>query len=77
MSVVYSVLQSGRNSFFSGVLMDSVNMKFRDNDSFLDQIYEKPISFFNLYHNDVNFYNNNIHKILAYHIFGENYCLHP
>ena len=40
--------------FWGNVVLDSVNMAYRDEDSILDQIYEKQI-FLNLYNEDLNF----------------------
>ena len=40
----YSVMQSDRNSFGGDVVLDSFNMSYRDEDSILDQKYEKQIS---------------------------------
>ena len=40
----YSVMQSDGNSFCGDVVMDSFNTSYRDEDSILDQKYEKQIS---------------------------------
>ena len=47
----YSVMQSDRNNFCGDVVLDSFNMAYKDKDSILDKIYEKPI-FYVLYHKD-------------------------
>ena len=36
-------MQSDRNNFCGDVILDSVNMVFKDEDSISDQIYEKQI----------------------------------
>ena len=48
---LYSVMQSDRNR---DVILDSVNMTYRDEDRILDQIYEKQI-FWDLYYQDFEF----------------------
>ena len=37
----YSVMQLDGSSFYGDVVLDSMNMAFRDKDSILDQIYGK------------------------------------
>ena len=41
---VYSVMQSDGNSFGGDVVLDSFNMLYRDEDSMLEQKYEKQLS---------------------------------
>ena len=40
LSLLYSVMQSDRNSFGGDVVSDSFNKPFRDEENILDQIYE-------------------------------------
>ena len=47
----YSVMQSDWNSFRGDVVLDSVNVAYRDEDSILDQIYLKQI-FLDFYYED-------------------------
>ena len=39
----YMVMQTDGNRFWRDVVLDSVNMEFRDEDNILDQICEKQI----------------------------------
>ena len=48
---MYSVMKSDGNSFCGDVVLDSFNTAYRDEDSILDQKYEKQISW-DLYHED-------------------------
>ena len=50
----YSVTQSLLNSFLGVVIVDSLNMVYGDEDSILDQIYEKQI-FSAFYSEDLKF----------------------
>ena len=47
-------MQSDGNSFCADVVLDGVNMTYRDEDNILDQIYEKKI-YSVLYDKDLNF----------------------
>ena len=51
---IYSVIQSDGNSFCGDVVLDSFNIVYSDEDSILDQKYEKWI-FWNLYYEDLKF----------------------
>ena len=50
-SIQYSVMQSDGSSFCGDVVLDGFNMSYRDEDSILEQKYEKQISW-DLYHED-------------------------
>ena len=47
-------MKSDGNRFFGDVVLDSVNMEYRDEDSNSDQIYENQI-FSVLYYEDLKF----------------------
>ena len=47
-------MQSGENSFFGEVVLDSFIISYRDEDSIIDQKYEKQI-FPALYYEDFKF----------------------
>ena len=51
-------MQSDGNSFCGDVVLDSFNMQYRDEDSILDQIHEKPI-FSNFLYADLKFFREN------------------
>ena len=42
--IIYSVMQSDQNSFYSVVVLGSVNMALRDEANILKQIFGKQIS---------------------------------
>ena len=42
--MIYSVMQSDWKRFYGDVVLDWFNMYYRDEDSILDQKYEKQIS---------------------------------
>ena len=86
-------MQSDRGSCCGDVVLDSVNMVFRDEDSLLDQIYEKQICLNSYYEYLIFFmlltimhilnYNSTLLQglknpnIFASHIFGIKQCLSP
>ena len=47
-------MQSDGNSFGGDVVLDSVNMSYRDEDCILDPIYEKQM-FLNMHDKDIKF----------------------
>ena len=51
---IYSVMQSDGSSFWGDVVLDSFNMEYRDEGSFLDQQYENK-NFWDLYYKDFKF----------------------
>ena len=51
---IYRVMQSDRKSFCGDVVLDSVNMTYRDADSIWDQKYENQI-YWDLYYEDFKF----------------------
>ena len=53
-SKVYSVMQSDGNGFCGDVVLDGFNMYYRDEDSILEQSYQKKISL-NFYYEDLLF----------------------
>ena len=49
--VRFSVMQSNGNRFCGDVVLEGVNMAYRDTDNTLDHVYEKQI-FFDFFHED-------------------------
>ena len=50
------MMQVDRNSFCDNVVLDSVNMAFRDEDSFLDHIYDEKQIWLNFHDDDFIYY---------------------
>ena len=55
---IYSVMQSDGKSFGEDVVLDSVDMAYREEDSILDQIYEiyENKYFLDIYNEDFDFF---------------------
>ena len=51
---MYSVMKSDGNSFCGGVVFDSLNMAYAEEDSMSNQNYEKQI-FWDLYYEEFKF----------------------
>ena len=55
-SVICTASHLNNNDSFCGdVVLDSLNMEYRDKDSILDQMYQKQI-FMDFYYEDLEFY---------------------
>ena len=68
-------MHSEGSSFCGDVVLDSVNMAYRNEVSISDQIYEDKNIFLNFYQGDFEFKSDWRKCIFVFDVFGQKYCL--